>query len=117
MIHHYLVRGYPKRELLAHFRRANTLTQEEALRGKLVSDPTDKSPTKSRPILITNYHPDNPNLRKIINKHWNIVEFSRDCNDLFDKPLVGFRWLPNLRDQLTNAKCLLTTEKSIKNHH
>ena len=34
MIHHYLVTGYPKNELLGHFRRANKLTQEEALAEK-----------------------------------------------------------------------------------
>ena len=64
-----------------HFRRANALTQVEALEDKKVEISTMPLTKKRKPILITQYHPDNPDLRKIINKHWNIIEFSRDCGD------------------------------------
>ena len=48
-----------------------------------------------------------PDLRKIVDKHWNIIEYSRDCAELFkEKPIIGFRKLPNLKDKLTNAKCI-----------
>ena len=46
-------------------------------------------------------------MRKILDKHWNIIEYSKDCADLFKKrPIVGYRRLPNLKDKLTNAICL-----------
>ena len=109
MIHHYLVRGYPRKELMNHFRRANALTQAEALEGKKGEINLTLALTKKRKaILATQYHPDNPDLRKIINKHWNIIEFSRDCGELFERPIVGFRRLPNLKDKLTNAQCTLS---------
>ena len=102
MIHHYLVRGYPRKELMNHFRRANALTQAEALEGKKGEINLTLALTKKRKaILATQYHPDNPDLRKIINKHWNIIEFSRDCGELFERPIVGFRHLPNLKDKLS----------------
>ena len=52
----------------------------------------------------TNYNPMNPNIIGIIHRNWNIISNSPDCGSIFvDKPLIGFRRLPNLRDYLTNA--------------
>ena len=53
--------------------------------------------------MVTNYNPNNPNIKSTIHKNWNILTNSPDCGHLFqDKPLVGFR-LSNLRDMLTNS--------------
>ena len=49
-----------------------------------------------------------------MDKHWNIIQYSRDCGQLFQKPIIGFRRLPNLKDKLTNAKCTLQTDKPVK---
>ena len=113
MIHHYLQRGYPKKLIMGHFRKANQFTQEDVLKPKKAKSENNTN----RPILITQYHPQNPDLRKIIDKHWNIIEFSRDCSQLFKKPIIGYRRLPNLRDKLTNAKCLLNPEPKTKTMH
>ena len=54
--------------------------------------------------MIKNYNPCNPNIKDTVYKNWNIISNSADCGNLFqNKPIVGFRWLPNLRDTLTNA--------------
>ena len=54
--------------------------------------------------MVTNYNPSNPNIKQIIHNNWNIISNSPDCGTLFkDKPVIGFRRLPNLRDILTNA--------------
>ena len=54
--------------------------------------------------MVTNYNPNNPKIKDIIHKNWNILSNSPDCGHLFkDKPLVDFRRLPNLRDMLTKA--------------
>ena len=99
-------RDYPKNALLQHFRRANAHTQEQALMEHIKVSNTE------RQILITQFHPQNPNLRKIVDKHWNIIQYSRDCSELFkEKPIIGFRKLPNLRDKLTNAKCIYPEPK------
>ena len=73
---------------------------------------TTKVTNTERQILITQFHPQNPNLQKIVDKHWNIIQYSRDCSELFkEKPIIGFRKLLNLRDKLTNAKCLYPEPK------
>ena len=89
---------------MSHFHRVNQYTQAEALQNTKQAADTQQ---KHKPILITQYHPYNPDLRKIVDKHWNIIQYSRDCGQLFQKPIVGYRRLPNLKDKLTNAKCTL----------
>ena len=54
--------------------------------------------------MITSYHPSNPDIKQFINKNWNILEHSIDCVRTFkDKPIMGFKRLPNLRNLLTKA--------------
>ena len=54
--------------------------------------------------MVTNYNPNIPNLRKLIHHNCNIIENSPDCGTLSkDKPIVGFRRLPNLIDNCMKA--------------
>ena len=40
----------------------------------------------------------------MIKNNWNIISNSPDCSHIFkDPPIVGYRRLPNLRDQVMNA--------------
>ena len=102
MIHHYLVRGYPRRELMNDFKRANSYTHEEDLNGKPIDTSLTQWNKRDKPILITQFHPDNPDLRKIINKHWNIIEYSRDCGHLFQKPTTPKPQNPKTPSKLKN---------------
>ena len=54
--------------------------------------------------MVTNFNPCNPNIKQLIYKNWNVLSNSPDCRKLFsEKPVIGFRRLPNLRDMLTSA--------------
>ena len=42
---------------------------------------------------------------KLIRDNWNIIQNTEELNQIFSgKPIMGFRRLPNLRDNLTSAK-------------
>ena len=110
LIGYYLKRGYPEKALRKHYNRASKFTQDELLAV------TRKDPVKT-PVMVTNYNPGNPNIKELIHKNWNIITNSQDCGSIFkDKPLVGFRRLPNLRDKLTNATLIYppTTDTETK---
>ena len=56
------------------------------------------------PVMVTRYNPMNPDIRGFIHNNWNIIEHSNDSVHTFsEKPIVGFRRLPNLRDILNSA--------------
>jgi hypothetical protein len=61
LIRYYLRRGYPKKKELKLFpRRIYSLWWKKI--------PTD------REIMVTKFHPNNPDIMKIIRKHWNIFQ-------------------------------------------
>ena len=93
-------RNYPEKALRKHYKRASQYTQDQLLEVK----PKNGIDT---PVMVTNYNPSNPNIKQIIHNNWNIINNSPDCGTLFkDKPIIGFRRLPNLRDMLTNASII-----------
>ena len=54
--------------------------------------------------MVTKYNPTNPDIHGFTQNNWNIIEQSNDSVHTFsDKPIIGFRRLPNLRDILTTA--------------
>jgi hypothetical protein len=56
------------------------------------------------PILVTTFNPNNPDLKAMLLRHWNIIEFSTDCAINFkNQPMVGFRRSKNLKDILVKA--------------
>ena len=90
-------RDYPEKAQRKYYKRASQYTQDQLQEVK-----TKES--IDTPVMVTNYNPANPNIKQIIHRNWNIISNSPDCGTLFkDKPVVGFRRLPNLRDMLTNA--------------
>ena len=94
---YYVNRGYPIKQLRAHYKRVSKFTQVDLL--------TDKPKNKTPPVMITRYNPTNPNIKKFIYSNWNIIE---NCDELkqivTQKPLIGFRRLPNLRDIPTSNR-------------
>ena len=97
MIERYLKRGYLFQQLKKHMLRACKFTQDELL------DVKTKEPTKV-PVMTTMFNPTNPDIKKFIYGNWNIIENSIDCAQTFpEKPIFGFKRLPNLRDILTKA--------------
>ena len=92
MIQLYVKRGYPFKSLQKHMLRAARFAQTDPLAVKT------KQEIKT-PVIVTRYNPMNPDNCGFIRKNWNIIEHSNDCVHIFsEKPIVGFRRLPNLRD-------------------
>ena len=103
MIQHYVKRGYPLKSLKKHMLRAARYSQKDLLTVK------QKEEIKT-PVMVTKFNPTNPDIRGFIHNNWNIIEHSNDCVHTFsDKPIVGFRRLPNLRDILTSASITYPT--------
>jgi hypothetical protein len=98
LIQYYQNRGYPLDTLIAHYNRANLYSQRDALSEKITT-------TQTRPVLVTTFNPGNPDIKNILNRHWNIIQYSSDCANNFDaSPITGFKRCPNLKDQLVRSK-------------
>ena len=54
---YYVNRGYPIKQLRAHYKRVSKFTQADLLTDK------PKNKTKTPPVMITGYNPTNPNIR------------------------------------------------------
>ena len=64
-------------------------------------------PTKGKTVLpfVMTYHPDLPKVRVSVNKHWSIIESSKDFSRVFpEKPIMAYRRPKSLRDLLVHAK-------------
>ena len=64
-------------------------------------------PTKGKTVLpfVMTYHPDLPKVRESVNKHWSIIESSKDLSRVFtEKPIMAYRRPKSLRDLLVHAK-------------
>ena len=97
MIEHYMKRGYPFKTLKKHILRASRYTQDDLLEVKTKEVTTT-------PVMTTTFNPQNPDIKGFIHDNWNIIQHSNDCSSTFpDKPIIGFKRLPNLRDMLTKA--------------
>ena len=71
---------------------------------------------QDRVPLILTYNPANPNVAKIIAKHWHILQLSERCKLTFKKkPIIAYRRCKNISDHLVRAKCSLEEEKPILN--
>ena len=98
LINYYKIRGYPVKHLLKHANRAKSFSQKDLLDVKEVID------KPRRDIMVTRFNPSNPDLIKILKRHWNILQFSDDCRNTFiDTPMIGFRKQPNLSQILCRA--------------
>ena len=93
----YLKRGYPLESLRKHFQKANSFSQDQVL------EVNEKRETKR--VMVTTFSPKNLDVSKLIRDNWNILQNTEELTNIFpNKPIMGFRRLPNLRDRLTSAK-------------
>ena len=96
---YYLKRGYPLKKLRKHFQKVSKFTQKELLDANITV------PKPTPPVMVTQFNPQNPLIKNFIHKNWNIIEHCEELKQSFtQKPLIGFRRLPNLRDILTSNK-------------
>jgi hypothetical protein len=67
--------------------------------AKIKTEKDDKN------ILVTQFHPTDDSLREIINNNWDLL--GKNTNTTFlhkNKPTVGYKRPPNLRDLLMKAE-------------
>ena len=61
--------------------------------------------TIDTPVMVTQFNPRNPPIKPFIRDNWNIIQNTDELKNIFkDKPLIGYKRLPNLKDLLTR-KC------------
>ena len=84
---YYTKRGYPIKLLENHYDRAAEFKQDDLLETK-------RKDENSTPVMVTNFNPNNPDIKGLIKKNWNIIFNRSDYNHIFNKTLiVGFRRL------------------------
>ena len=94
---YYLKRGYPASSLKKHFNRANQFKQSDLLED----NPRE---TIDTPVMVTQFNPRNPPIKSLIRDNWNIIQNTDELKQIFkDKPLIGYKRLPNLKDLLTRS--------------
>ncbi len=82
----YIRQGYPKSDIERAKDKARQTTGETAL--------LDKKHTKSKNLripLILTFNPANPNMNKIIEKHWHLIGKSINKDVILEKPLITYR--------------------------
>ena len=98
---HYLNRGYPQNVIDEAYTRAKPKNHYDLIHTAT----PDNSQTKSNRIpLILPFNPGNPDVMKIIKKHWHLLHYSEKCKELFpEPPLLAHRRSPNLSNLLVRA--------------
>ncbi len=69
-----------------------------------VKETTTENTQKRIPLILT-FKTANPNLNKIINKHWHLVEHCTNKEAFPEKPIIAYRRNKNLSDKLVRARC------------
>ena len=65
---------------------------------------------------MTQFNPRNPPIKPLIRDNWNIIQNTDELKNIFkDKPLIGYRRLPNLKDLLTRATITFPPTNETKN--
>ena len=78
----YIKRGYPIKSLTNHFNRANKYKQDDLLN-------INPKETTETPVMVTNYNPQNSDIRNLIRRNWNIISITSGVNG---KPhFISFR--------------------------
>ena len=98
MIKHYVNRGYPEKNLRAFSDKAAKFKQIDLLN-------TVNKNKVTRPIMVTQFNPLNPDIRKWLRENWSRLLTTNDLKEIFrERPMVAYKKLPTLSTLLTNAK-------------
>jgi len=106
----YKRRGYPTEVINNALIKAR-----ECNRGELIKEKTKiRDEENERIPLIITFNPANPNMNKIISKHWHLVEKCRNSEAFTTKPMVAYRRCKNISDKLVRAKCKTPEKPPLK---
>ena len=91
-------RGYPLTLVQKTLTEVQSCDQKEALRNKTKQ-------TKEILPFVTTYNPAAPNLKKILVKHWLMIQQQPRIKEIFNQPpIVSYRKEKSLKDILVRAK-------------
>ena len=91
-------RGYPLTRVQKTLTEVQFCDQKEALRNK-----TKQS--KEILLFVTTYNPAAPNLKKILMKHWHMIQQQPRLKAIFNQPpIASYRKKKSLKDILVRAK-------------
>ena len=97
MIKHYVNRGCPEKNLRAFADKAGKLKQKD-----LLSTVTKLKVT--RPIMVTQFNPLNPDIHKWLRDNWSKLLTTKDLKEIFrERPMVAYKKLPTLGTILTSS--------------
>ena len=86
--------------------RVKFTDRKEALRNKTKQ-------TKEVLPFVTTYNPATPNLKKILMKHWHIIQQQPKLKQIFNQPpIVSYRKEKSLKDILAREKIPSTSQES-----
>ena len=111
---HYAERGYPNEIIQDSYNKAKSREHHALYPAWYTANQTKKMAIKGSPALVLTYHPLNPNLIKIIKKHWQILHLLPNCKDLSpEPPILAYRrnrkrW-QSLRWQFKGSPALVLT--------
>ena len=95
----FLTRGYQSEWIDTAAQRFQATTQEECLIPK-----TRNIQKNNSPFCVTKYSPMGFEFKKILHKHWHIIETDPRLKEVFkDPPKLVFKRPPNLRDTLVRS--------------
>ena len=102
-------RKYPQQLLDEAYWKVNNMRRQDLLRST-----TDKENTKIR--LITNYNPNNPDLRMILKKYEGLLLMTRNEVIKPDDIQVTYSRSPNIKDMIINSEIFKQHTPNIVNH-
>ena len=98
----FLLRGYKECEIDQQLEKANNVKRESLFEEKTKN-------SNSRVMLITKYNRTNPDLKKIIAKHWPLLQLDAKLGEVFKElPMIAYRKNQTISNLLNKKR----TEKS-----
>ena len=100
-------RGYNENEIKQRILKVFTIERAQLLNQ-------EKQATSNRIPLILTYIRTLPDIKRAINKHWDILKISRDFDKVFaEHPIIAFRRNRNLQDIL-GKKRIINNRKQLR---
>ena len=103
LVNYLTARHYPVSEVLDSLIKVNTIDRDKALNGNPTQNALENE--KQKFYLITTYNPSNPDIKSIVEKHWQLFGRVKSTRKLLDAEIIcGHRNCPNIQDKIVRAK-------------
>ena len=107
----FIRRGYQSKILDHHFERAMNIDRKILLENK------EKSSTQGNLLSVLTFNKTLPNIKNVIDKHWNILLYQRKFKKVFDKkPSIAYRRYISLCQLIEGNRIFKKTLNNQHNH-